>query len=241
MANQEKNTKKPFNPLVSSMSSQASTEVNGQESFDSLHQIDENLKQFPKERKGFADLLQYPELTQFLKKSRKIGKFAVIIMSVAPFTGFMLYASITGDMDINEAIMVGTIVSAIFMFFSISFAIKEKSRQGTWTGSIIDLKREKIYEKVTQFNEVRNVRVQHNIMTICREDRSKPVVRDFGGSEDIFNYYKVGDRVRHIAGAFHLEKYDKTGDEEVICVMCGGLYDIEQDAKCILCRLPLLK
>lgn len=241
MAHQEKNTKKTLSHLVSSTSRQASTEVNRQESFDSVQQKDENLKQFPKERKGFADLLQYPELTQFLKKSRKIGKFAVLIMSVAPLTGFLLYASITGNMDINEAIMVGTIVSTIFMFFSISFAIKEKSRQGTWTGSIIDLKREKIYEKVKQYNEVRNVRVEHNIMTIRREDRSKTVVHDFGGSEDIFNYYKVGDRVRHIDGAFHLEKYDKTGDEEVICVMCGGLYDIDHDAKCSFCKLPLLK
>ncbi|TFG83112.1 MAG: hypothetical protein E4G74_01700 [Erysipelotrichales bacterium] len=241
MGNQENERKATGEHELNSKSSQDSTEINMQASADSVQAIKAELKQLPKVRKGFADLLEYPALTQYLKKSRKIGKFALWIMSLAPFIGFVSYSVLTGDMDIKEALWVGTIVSAIFMVFSISFAVKEKSRQGTWTGTIMDMKREKVVEKVTEFDETRWVKMEHYSMTIHRDDRSKPFLHKLGGNENVFNYYKVGDKVRHIAGAFHLEKYDKTGDGEIICVMCGGLYDIDTDNKCGFCRLPLLK
>lgn len=198
-------------------------------------------RQSVKERIGFANLKDYPELTRHLKKSKKIGKVAAIIMSVAPFVGFVLYSGITGDMEMEEALMVGAGVSAIFMIFSISFALKEKSRQVSWEGTVIDKKIEKRREKVTEYDETRMVMVEHRIMTIRRDNGGKLEKADFGGNEPLFNYYKVGDRLRHIPGAFHFDKYDKTGDDEVICVMCGGLYDREQDTRCQLCRLPLLK
>lgn len=216
-------------------------EMDGQTSVTASSAADVERKLPTMERKGFADLGDYPELTRHLKKSRKIGKVAAVVMSIAPLIGFVLYAGLTGEMEMEEAMLVGSGVSGIFMIFSISFALKEKSRQSSWEGTVIDKKIEKRREKVTEYDETRMVMVAHQIMTIQREGGSKPEKQDFGGNEPVFNYYKVGDRVRHIPGTFHFEKYNKTGDDEVICVMCGGLYDMQQDTRCSLCRLPLLK
>ena len=216
-------------------------ETEGQSSVSEDQRAQTQRKPTVRERKGFANLRDYPELTGHLKKSRKMGKVAAVIMSLAPFLGFVLYAGITGDMEMEEAMMVGAGVSVIFMFFAISFAIKEKSRQVSWEGTVMDKKIEKRREKVTEYDETRMVMVDHRIMTIQKDNGSKPEKRDYGGNEQVFDYYRVGDRIRQIPGAFHFEKYDKTGDDEVICVMCGGMYDMEQDTKCSLCRLPLLK
>lgn len=192
------------------------------------------------ERMGFANLRNYPELTRHLNKSRAGGLILAVVMSVAPFIGFVLYAKLTGEMEMKEAVMVGAGVSAVFMFFSMSFALKEKGRQSFWEGTVIDKKIKKQRERVTEYNQTRNVMVAHRIMTIHREGGA-PEEHDFGNNEAVFDYYGVGDRVRHIPGTFYFEKYDKTGDDEVVCVMCGGLYDMKEDTSCSLCRLPLLK
>lgn len=196
----------------------------------------------PAERPSdFADLNRFPELTRHMKKSRKIGRFFVLLNSAAPFVGFMLYAAITGEMEMEEALFVGIGVSCIFSIFSILFAIKERARQVSWVGTVVDKRIERRKERVREYDETRMVMVDHRLMTIQREDRSKREVRDYGGNAALFDYYSVGDRVRQIPGAFHLEKQDKRRDDEVICVLCGGLYDKDQDKKCGFCRLPLLK
>lgn len=190
---------------------------------------------------GFSDMKAYPELTRHLRKSKKIGKVAVVIMGIVPFLGFVGYALATDEMPLQEAFIQGVIVSAIFMVFGLFFAAKEKDRYKEWCGEIVDKKVEMRKEKVTEDEETRKVMVKHLVMTIKREDRSKLEIRDFGAVEGPYGYYKVGDQIKHHAGTYHFEKYDKQGDDTVICVMCGGLYDMKTDSKCQFCKLPLLK
>ena len=53
-------------------------------------------------------------------------------------------------------------------------------------------------------------------------------------------YLKVGDHVRHYWGSKYLEKSVKTGDEDVLCIVCGELCRMQQDI-CYNCRHTLLK
>lgn len=193
-------------------------------------------------RVGYSDLkVAYPEMTRHLAKSKKIGKVAVVLMGIIPFFGFVGYSLVTEEIPFDEAVVLGAVLAAIFMVFGLFFAAKEKDRYREWTGTVVDKKVEMRKEKVEEFDEIRKVMVKHLIMTIRREDCSKPEIRDFGAVEGPYGYYKVGDRIKHHAGTYHFEKYDKQGDGEVICVMCGGLYEMDTDTKCGFCKLPLLK
>ena len=55
-----------------------------------------------------------------------------------------------------------------------------------------------------------------------------------------FEYYRVGEQVRHHPGCDFPEKFDKSNDEQVICVACGELYDLPTET-CPKCQVPLLK
>ncbi len=58
--------------------------------------------------------------------------------------------------------------------------------------------------------------------------------------DTLYNYYRIGDRVRHHAGLNSYEKYDKTRDSIIFCAACATLCDIGDDV-CYRCKCPLLK
>ena len=45
--------------------------------------------------------------------------------------------------------------------------------------------------------------------------------------DTVFNYYQIGDKVRHHGGLNSIEKYDKSGDEIIFCNACTYLNDIK--------------
>ncbi|MPN17241.1 hypothetical protein SDC9_164592 [bioreactor metagenome] len=56
----------------------------------------------------------------------------------------------------------------------------------------------------------------------------------------VYNYYQMGDRVRHHPGLNSYEKYDKSKDDIIFCAACASLNDIGNDF-CTRCKCPLLK
>lgn len=53
-------------------------------------------------------------------------------------------------------------------------------------------------------------------------------------------YYKIGDHVRHAWGAKYLEKSIKSGDSDLLCLVCGELCRAEQHI-CYNCRHSLVR
>ena len=56
----------------------------------------------------------------------------------------------------------------------------------------------------------------------------------------VFDYFQVGDHVRHHAGLNSYEKYDKSQDSIIFCNACATLCQISDDV-CFRCKCPLLK
>lgn len=57
---------------------------------------------------------------------------------------------------------------------------------------------------------------------------------------DLTAYYKEGERVRHHYGHEIPEKYDKSGDSEVVCIVCGEMVS-RRHSICPYCGSVLLK
>lgn len=55
-----------------------------------------------------------------------------------------------------------------------------------------------------------------------------------------YDYYRIGDRVRHHGGLNSFEKYDKSRDTIIFCLACGSMNDMQSDV-CTRCKCPLPK
>lgn len=75
---------------------------------------------------------------------------------------------------------------------------------------------------------------------VFKTDQGKIEKRSREDDDLVYNYFEIGDRVRHHKGLGTLEKYDKSKDSIIFCNACSTLNDIN-DEKCYRCSCPLLK
>ena len=60
------------------------------------------------------------------------------------------------------------------------------------------------------------------------------------GNNPMYLWLSKGDRVRYIPFLDAFEKYDKSVDVAMPCLMCGCMNDIDND-RCCQCNKPLFK
>ncbi|MDP3359581.1 MAG: hypothetical protein Q8S41_09560 [Lutibacter sp.] len=56
----------------------------------------------------------------------------------------------------------------------------------------------------------------------------------------LFDYYKIGEKVRYHGKLKTFEKFDKSGDTIIFCNACAFIHDISEHI-CRNCGCPLLK
>ena len=101
-------------------------------------------------------------------------------------------------------------------------------------------------EPVTQANiyrmnpSARGKVVLHSLRIVDGENNGHVYEWMGGIGEDYAAYYKPGDRVRHHRGFNLPEKFDKSGDAEIICICCGRMNAMDS-RRCGGCSAPLLK
>lgn len=182
---------------------------------------------------GFSDKINAPDFykknNQGFSKNQQIIFLAIDIITLL---GIIYYGYRTDDL--KGALL----ISAMFFAVSLIFFFGLKNRQQneiTYDGTI------KYVEK--QVEDYKKTKHYLRSLIIITSDDGK----DFAYSgiisslkNDYTTYYKEGDKVRHHNGFDLPEKYDKSNDEKVVCILCGQLADIEND-NCTACGKILLK
>ena len=197
---------------------------------------------------GYSRRINDPEIQRAMKKSRQAGAFFGLFVIPLPLIGFVIYAAVTGDMEIAEAAKYGFIVSLIFLAFAFFSAVKQRT--------------EKPYDGVVTDKKILNQRThkltysQRRRAGIKDDDNRKEsyvtYVRTSTGEEkkitdsttmfhSAWSYLEVGDRfMYHPQLNFPYEKYDKTHETYLYCVGCLKKNPVTAD-RCSKCGLPLLK
>lgn len=119
------------------------------------------------------------------------------------------------------------------------FRLKKHFRDRDFEGTITSMKRAYIYYDSTPWLRNAPRKVPQIIATVQPDEGEAFKYRFPPEDEDVANYYRVGDRVRHYRGLRYLEKQDKPEDI-IICVECGKYSYITEDV-CEFCKKPLLK
>ena len=161
--------------------------------------------------------------------------FAVIIAAVA-IAGFYLYGELSTEMDNPDAIYTGLVIGSIFLIIGV-YSAKSGNNSYTWDGIVVD-KKTKITKKDIGYLGTKAERYVFTIYIKSENGKIHEIRNE--DDETVYNYFKIGDKVRHHGGLNSYEKFDKSGDDIIFCNACAFLHDINETV-CRNCGCPLLK
>lgn len=182
-------------------------------------------------RVGFSDAFESPEIAAALAKNNRITLITCAALVVIPFVGFLIWGAVADKM--KTALPTGLIVSLIFLITALIVLLKKKLSR-PFDGVIAEKRIRSSMQK-----RGRHYRSTPNYILYINTDEGKKKKKKVQGT--VFEYLHEGDRVRyHPEFPQPFEKYDKSGETEVLCMFCGALSPV-QSSTCKLCRNPLVK
>jgi hypothetical protein len=189
--------------------------------------------------RGFSPRISDPAFAIYVKSSNRWAAIFSMILAVAAVIGFYIYGEVGSEMDNPGSLYIGFGIGGMFLLIAL-FQILGRKRSKTWDGTVENKKIKKKTERHTYGDD--DVRYEDYLeySVIIRSDQGKRHTIRSRNSDTLYNYYQIGDRIRHHAGLNSYEKYDKTGDKFIPCNACGTLCDINDDI-CFRCKCPLLK
>ena len=192
------------------------------------------------ELRGFSSRISDPAFAKYVKNSNRWAAIFSMILAVAAVVGFHIAGEMgVEDMSNPQSLYIGFGIGGMFLVIAL-FQILGRKRSKTWDGTVEDKK----IKKKTKRHDYGDDNVQYEdyleYSVIIRSDQGKRHTIKSNDSDTLYNYYQIGDRVRHHAGLNSYEKYDKTGDKFIPCNACGTLCDISEDT-CFRRKCPLLK
>lgn len=195
------------------------------------------------ERIGYSEKINDSAFAQYLNNSGRWSMYFSLLLAVIAVVGFFIYGETSSDMDNPQAMFIGLGIGIMFVAIAI-FQIVSRKRSTTWDGIVVD----KIFEKKRRKKYVAGSAEEreyywedYELFTVfIRSDNGKIHTITAENDDTLYNYYQIGDKVRHHAGLNSFEKYDKSQDTIIFCNACASLNDIEDDY-CHRCKCPLLK
>ena len=185
---------------------------------------------------GFSTRINDPEIQAALNKNRRASRIFLLISIPIPVVVACIYALVTGEMELGQAIIGGAVVSGIILLINILIGMSH-SAKNSYEAVVIDKK----YEYDHKTND--STSNEYVYKTIVRTtDGHKKVIQETSHiPRSAYEYLCVGDRFRyHPQLAYPYEKYDKSKDGFVYCACCMTKNDLSGD-RCQKCGVPLLK
>ncbi len=188
---------------------------------------------------GFSAKITDPAFKKYQKDTTSYAFIFAGILTVITTVSFFLYGALSDEMDNPEALYIGLGISGMFIIIALLSTLSRKKGK-TWDGKVIDKQRRlKVRKKSRGANDTSPQQYYEYTVFIKAENGDEHVIA-VEDDDTLFNYYQVGDRIRHHAGLNTYEKFDKSKDQIIFCNACAYLNDINDDY-CVKCHCPLLK
>jgi RNA polymerase subunit RPABC4/transcription elongation factor Spt4 len=169
---------------------------------------------------GFSSKIGDPAFTSYRRQSVAWSFIFSGILAVIAVIAFPIYGKRSGDIDWPYSLWYGLGIGGMFLAIALGQTLRK----------LLD----KTYDGVVEYKDGDTGELYVRKTTgKLKKHRHK----DIGG---LYDYYAIGDRVRHHKGLCYYEKYDKSRDTRVLCVACASLQDMDRD-NCARCSRPLLK
>lgn len=184
---------------------------------------------------GFSDKINDPKVSASLQKINKSGMILTFVLAIVAVVGFTMAGLFeVGGFELPFAFYLGLGLGGLLILLSLYQRVKI-NKDKWWDGVIED----KVYKAPSLADQKSGDARSQYTLHIRRDDGK---IKKISTTDDLYNYYNIGDKVRHHANTLaHLfEKYDKSLDTVIYCVVCSTKNNIEDD-NCRRCKSPLLK
>lgn len=185
---------------------------------------------------GYSQKINDPTFAKYVKNANRWSGYFSLGLAIVAVLGFFINGEVSDSMENPESLYIGLGIGSMFILIA-TFQIVGRNRSTTWDGTIIDKKTENKRRR-SKYDESW---INYTKYTVSiRNDNGKIYSTSAEDDDTKYNYYRVGDRVRHHKGLNTYEKEDKSGDTIIFCNACASLNDIKEDF-CFRCNCPLLK
>ncbi|MDD4796155.1 MAG: zinc-ribbon domain-containing protein [Eubacteriales bacterium] len=189
--------------------------------------------------RGFSPRISDPAFARYIKNTNRWSAIFSIILAVAAVIGFAIYGQTSREMENPQALFIGFAIGGMFLMIALFRIIRRKGSK-TWDGVVVDKTIKKKTRRQDTGNHDTYIEYYTRYVVVIRDERGKKHRLIAEDDDTRYNYFQIGDRVRHHAGLKSYEKYDKSRDSILFCNACGTLCRISDDI-CLCCKCPLLK
>lgn len=187
---------------------------------------------------GFSNRANDPELLKTIDNDRKSTQKIVNFIGALPAVIMFIAFIVSEEVDFLSFLVFGVGISAA-IFIGYGIHRKKRDAEVSWDGEVVGQTTEEKRNRNADENN-NEPRTQTMFITSFRMPDGK-VKKEYSADRRYYDYLKIGDKVRyHPNFHYKYEKYDKTHDRFVPCVMCDTMNPVHED-KCKKCGTPLLK
>jgi len=183
---------------------------------------------------GFSAKINDLAFARYRRDAKRWSFLFSFSLAAIAIIAFPIYGNQTGEIDWPDSLFYGVGIGGMFVLIAALQTFK-RNLDKTWDGVVILKESRRIRKRVG------NTIGYHTeyIIQVQKEDGRVKKHR-WLDAPGIFNYYSVGDKVRHHRGFAYYEKYNKSKDAAIMCAACNTFNDISLEV-CRRCRCPLLK
>ncbi|MEA4882812.1 MAG: hypothetical protein VB144_03950 [Clostridia bacterium] len=185
---------------------------------------------------GFSPRINDPAFARYQKAPSKWSIIFATILAVIVIVAFPIYGHVSGQLEMPHSLYYGPGIGGMFIAIAL-LQIAGRGRDTTWDGVVVG---KQVFERRT-YDKTNETHTTHTAYEYkVKRDNRKVYTHQHEDSDTVFNYFDIGDRVRHHRGFGGYEKYDKSKDTFLFCTACGTKNNVSDDI-CFRCKCPLLK
>lgn len=199
----------------------------------------------PYVRVGFSDKINDQKIVESIEKSKKFSRGCAFITIPLPLIIYLIVSLVSDEVETTDAFVIGGTISVVFLLLNLISIYISNAKRG-WDGVVTD-KRYKNKTRRVKNGDSSDIEHYDEFIITFRTDSGKKercVERFYQGRAadvDYYDYLEIGDRVRYYPQLnYSYEKYDKSCDSHIPCMMCKKFNDIHNDV-CDSCSNPLFK
>ena len=190
---------------------------------------------------GFSNVCNHPEILAAEKEEKKSNMGCLWTATVLPIVAGLvigIISKVTEDTPMSIPLVIGGFLSLIMLIVTlIKGAQKPKPM---WDGVVIDKSKKSRHDRHADKRHPDDIHYSTEYKIKFRTDSGREETLTSADNPSLYNYLKIGDRVRWHPKLGYCEKYDKSHDRYIYCAVCGERNHIEKD-RCQKCGAPLFK